>query len=112
MARPKKTNAEQATGTDDSWYDRAKQVAVARALADMLAAADAAEVPPLRWTVNLAGWSLYGEIDSPFDPNPQATFDAWVSYLGLRRHRSGDRAGGTCPTNRDVPVGIHNPEHH
>src|SRR5215470_8444732 len=57
MAEPKKTSAAQAAGANDRWYDRGKQVMVARALVDMLEDADAAEVPPLRWTANLIGRS-------------------------------------------------------
>jgi hypothetical protein len=47
---------------DDRSYDREKQLSVARALLAMLIAADKADVPPVRWTVNVSGWSLYGEI--------------------------------------------------
>ena len=112
MAQPKKPEAERTVGAVDRWYDRDKQVTVALALVDMLEHAQLAEVPPLRWTVNLTGWSLHGEIDYPFDPNPQATFEAWVNHLGLRRNKRGDRAVGTCPANRGVPIGIHNPIHH
>jgi hypothetical protein len=100
------------TTPDDRWLDREQQVRRARALADMLAAADAAEIPPLVWTVNGAvGSCLFGEIDDPFDKTPQATFDAWVKFLGLQVNRRGDRASGHCPIDLRVDVGIHNPHH-
>ncbi|MEC3976250.1 hypothetical protein [Amycolatopsis sp. H20-H5] len=93
------------------WYGREKQLTVARALLDMLTAAEKADVPPLRWTVNLAGWSLHGEPDQPFDDNPKASFDAWVDFLGMRVSPDGTHAAGSCPAYPNVPVGIHNLEH-
>ena len=99
--------------TDDRWFERERQVRRTQALADMLVAANEAEIPPMRWTVNAAaGSSLYGEIDTPLDRHPQTTFDAWVKFLGLDVNRAGDRAAGTLPAHHDIPVGIHNPDHH
>ncbi|QFU90945.1 hypothetical protein [Amycolatopsis sp. YIM 10] len=98
---------------DDRWFEREQQTRNAEALAKMLAAADAAEIPPMRWTVNAAaGSALYGEIDWPFDPDPQATFDAWVRFLGLRIHnKDSNRASGPCPTQPGLAVGIYKPDH-
>lgn len=67
----------------DRSYGREIQVNVARALADMLAAADKADLPPMRWTVNVSGHSLHGQTDYPVDENTQATFEAWAQFLKL-----------------------------
>ncbi|WP_103348697.1 hypothetical protein [Amycolatopsis sp. CA-128772] len=100
------------TTSDDRWFEREQQVRKAHALAEMLTAASEAEIPPMVWTVNaVAGSCLYGEIDDPFDTTPQATFDAWVQFLGLHVNRRGDRAGGACPGHPRIDVGIYNPHH-
>ncbi|MEV0066661.1 hypothetical protein [Amycolatopsis sp. NPDC050768] len=97
---------------DDRWFEREQQARKAHALAEMLATADEADVPPMVWTVHAAASSvLHGEIDDPFDKTPQATFDAWVRFLGLQVNRRGDRASGTCPGHPRIYVGIHNLHH-
>lgn len=98
------------------WYSREVQLTVAGALLDMLTAADKADLPPMRWTVNVSGYSLYGETDGPCDDSPQKTFDAWVKHLGLRAgkpyvntmlDRREQRAAGSYKhSGRTVPVGI------
>jgi hypothetical protein len=87
----------------DLSYDREKQVKVARVLSELLVRADKDDVPPLRWTVNLVGWSLHGETDLPFDKDPRGTFDAWVRYLRLTLNVDSSRASGDVD---GVPLGI------
>ncbi|RSM77071.1 hypothetical protein DL991_21225 [Amycolatopsis sp. WAC 01375] len=95
--------------SDERWSEREQQARRARVLANLLAAAEQAEIPPLRWSVSTAAGScLHGEIDDPFDKNPHTTFDAWVRFLGLRVNKHGDRASGTW--NHTV-IGIANPRH-
>ena len=91
---------------DDRSYDREKQLSVSRALLAMLIAADKADVPPVRWTVNVSGWSHYGEIDTPVDPNPHATYGAWVEFLGLQIGRNPNWASGTCSADPGVPLSV------
>jgi hypothetical protein len=98
---------------ESRWYERAQQVSRARALADLLAAADEAGLPPMQWTVNAAAGScLFGEIDHPLDRDPQATFDAWAQFLDLRVNKRGDRASGHWSGSPRLVIGIHNPEQH
>lgn len=67
-------------------------------------------MPLVSWTVNAAtGSCLHGEVDAVLDPCPQATFNAWVRFLGLRVNALGDRAAGTCPADREITVGLYNP---
>lgn len=103
--------------TDERWFERDQQLPRARALLDMLVKADADKLPPMQWLVNAAAGScLHGETDGVLDHTPEATFTAWVEWLGLKPGkpyinsiygRREQRAGGTYRFDgRDVPIGI------